>query len=282
MRHILISGMFPVLRLVQTCGQRLGLFRSDSLRVLICHETPEEYHDHFRCYLEDIQKSHCFVNVDQFVAMLSGEKAIVGHNILLTFDDANQSNRMMAEKVLAPMDIKAVFFIPTGFVRCETEQSIAKYVRERLKLPLFVGEPSPLDWNDLQWLIDQGHEIGAHTVSHARLSLLAEDEALQREIIGSGDELERKLGVHVRLFAYPFGDIDSINSVALAMIRERYQICFSGVRGDNGHGVDCMAVRREAIHVQDGLYYNNFFTIGGGSFFYSDARKRLDEMVAVL
>jgi peptidoglycan/xylan/chitin deacetylase (PgdA/CDA1 family) len=47
-------------------------------------------------------------------------------------------------------------------------------------------------------------EIGAHTVSHARISSLPEDAALG-ELAGSRDRLASKLGLPIRHFAFPYG-----------------------------------------------------------------------------
>ena len=47
-------------------------------------------------------------------------------------------------------------------------------------------------------------EIGAHTISHRRLSTLPEGEAAA-EIGGSGNRLREQLGVACRHFAFPFG-----------------------------------------------------------------------------
>ena len=47
--------------------------------------------------------------------------------------------------------------------------------------------------------------IGVHTVSHPRLTLLADDE-VRREIGGAGRLLSNLLGAEQRVLAYPYGD----------------------------------------------------------------------------
>src|ERR1700693_5959009 len=56
----------------------------------------------------------------------------------------------------------------------------------------------------LRSFLDQGFEIGAHTMSHPILPGLAEKE-LSREIGGSKRLLEKQLGLEVRRFCYPRG-----------------------------------------------------------------------------
>jgi peptidoglycan/xylan/chitin deacetylase (PgdA/CDA1 family) len=50
--------------------------------------------------------------------------------------------------------------------------------------------------------------IGAHSLSHPRLSRLPRDEA-RKEIAGSKAVLEELIGRQVTLFAFPYGDFDA-------------------------------------------------------------------------
>jgi peptidoglycan/xylan/chitin deacetylase (PgdA/CDA1 family) len=62
---------------------------------------------------------------------------------------------------------------------------------------------APLGEQDLK-VIDQSHEIGAHTLTHPFLTRLP-DDAVRREIVGSKEFLERVLGHEIRMFCYPNG-----------------------------------------------------------------------------
>jgi peptidoglycan/xylan/chitin deacetylase (PgdA/CDA1 family) len=72
-----------------------------------------------------------------------------------------------------------------------------------------------LSGDELRELADHREvTIGAHSVTHSRLSTLSEEEQ-RHEIVGSKRQLEKLLGREVQLFAYPFGkktDFDSISS----------------------------------------------------------------------
>jgi hypothetical protein len=63
---------------------------------------------------------------------------------------------------------------------------------------------SRLSWEDLRLLLDGGHTLGCHTRSHLWLPRLSLPE-LEWEIPHFRDELERKLGIRVTAFAYPYG-----------------------------------------------------------------------------
>lgn len=83
-----------------------------------------------------------------------------------------------------------------------------------------------LDWDMLAEMVAGGVTVGSHTRSHA---LLADEtpEILRREIEGSRHELEHRLGVPIRHFAYPDGQFNAsaIQAVADAGYRTACTIC---------------------------------------------------------
>jgi len=83
-----------------------------------------------------------------------------------------------------------------------------------------------LDWEMLAEMVANGVTVGSHTRSHA---LLANETAqvLLDEVEGSRHELERRLGVPIRHFAYPDGQFNAnaIEAVAHAGYSTAYTIC---------------------------------------------------------
>ncbi|RPH97308.1 MAG: polysaccharide deacetylase family protein, partial [Lysobacterales bacterium] len=83
-----------------------------------------------------------------------------------------------------------------------------------------------LDWDMLAEMIAGGVTVGSHTRSHA---LLANEtpQVLRDEVEGSRRELEQRLGVPIRHFAYPDGrfSANAIQAVADAGYRTAYTIC---------------------------------------------------------
>jgi peptidoglycan/xylan/chitin deacetylase (PgdA/CDA1 family) len=75
----------------------------------------------------------------------------------------------------------------------------------------------------LRSFLDQGFEIGAHTVTHQILPEL-NNTALLKEVFGSKQLLEDELGQEVRMFCYPRGRYDS------RVIRSVRQSGFLGAR----------------------------------------------------
>ena len=62
----------------------------------------------------------------------------------------------------------------------------------------------PMTWDQLRLLVGAGIEIGSHTRTHPRLSVLAAHE-LEDEIRGSKTRIETALGRPVESFCYPHG-----------------------------------------------------------------------------
>jgi len=61
-----------------------------------------------------------------------------------------------------------------------------------------------LTWDELAEVAAAGVEIGNHSLIHHPLDVLPPDQ-LRAEVTRSHDELEQRLGVQVRSFAYPHG-----------------------------------------------------------------------------
>lgn len=94
--------------------------------------------------------------------------------------------------------------------------------------------------NDLKKLQADGHTIGGHTTTHARLSTIS-SKNLHDEIVYGADLLESYLGTLVRHFAYPLGDFNSINAEVCKLARKRFDYVYTGMRGNNStvvlHGI---------------------------------------------
>lgn len=252
--RILASAYYPI-KLAKAVARPLGLARTNQLRVLLYHDiAPRDYGD-FTAQLQWLKRSWNFVSVEHFAAMASGQEPVRGRNLLLTFDDGFTSNRTVAEAVLNPMGIRALFFVVSELVGIEDREAARRLIAERI-YPGTIAEDLPAHWANMQWsdleaLLDQGHSIGCHTSSHARLSAINSTSGLEREIIASADLLEQRLGVPIEHFSYTFGDLGSFSEAALDVARRRYRFIYSGLRGDNAEGISPLTLRRDSAEFQD-------------------------------
>lgn len=257
------------------------------IRILIYHDIhPDELHV-FEQRITLAAKNYRFIDMNIFQDMMEGRIQISGRNLMLTFDDGFKSNRIVAENILSPMGIKAVFFVLPDFISCEDPQKQKQFIANNIYDGIIQPENvpdyfAPMSWNDLNYLIENGHTVGSHTSTHARLSGIKSSEVLQREIIESGDILQKKLGIPIAHFAYPFGDIQSVDVASLKLAASRYRFVFSGIRGPNNHHVSPIAIRRDPDTIDDSLRYFQFILEGGLSAYYYFDRKKIDCIVSML
>ncbi len=154
--------------------------------------------------------------------------------VLFTFDDGFYSNRLLVEKVLANHNVKALFFLPEGFIGLNENDAynfvIKKIYPTRKTLKGVRDQYRALSWKDVEWLITQGHVVGGHSKQHLRLSTLSVQKQVE-EIVDSANRIEARLGIKISSFAYPFGSVSSINSDSIRFASQRFQYSFSNVRG---------------------------------------------------
>jgi peptidoglycan/xylan/chitin deacetylase (PgdA/CDA1 family) len=224
-----------------------------------------------------------FLGAREFSEICAAGKPVKGRNIFLTFDDGFASNRVVAEQVLRPMRIQAAFFVVTDFIGLEDPAAIRKFIATRI-VPGSDPDAVPaaqrnMSSADLAALLEQGHIVGAHTATHARLSTLRTPADLEREIVGGADALSRLLGAPVDHFAWPFGDMASMSAEAMAVCARRFSFVYSGLRGDNSALGSRHAVRRDAVTPRDSDGLLGAWTEGLADRRYASSRAQLDQVV---
>jgi len=246
---------------------------------LLYHDIAPAEHERFASQLRSVAQRWRFVSPDQFTDMVLGRSPVVGRNVMLTFDDGFVTDRTIAEHILAPLGIRALFFVVPDFVDCVDSDEALRFVAARIRpgsdavsLP---GHLENMTWSDLSALLDCGHTIGAHTRSHARLSDLGSTERLDDEIVGGANLLERRLGVSIDHFAFPFGNLASFSPAALRIARDRFQLIFSGLRGDNANPPPAVGLRREAVPPGAAPALVGSLLEGSADFLYRRQRRQL-------
>ena len=250
--HSLLAAAYQPLRLGNNLLRRVGVRAGSRLRVLLYHDIAPHEQERFASQLRWLAQSWTFVSPQQFEDMMRGDAPIKGANLLLSFDDGFASNRKVAEEILNPIGIKALFFVVSDFMNLaegdDYRAFIARYICPGLTPETLPDHWRNMTWNDLAWLLEAGHTIGSHTRKHARLSELKQANELEAEIIESANVIERNLGVKVEHLAYPFGDLASFSPEALGVAKQRFSFIYTGLRGDNARGAPPpWALRRDVI-----------------------------------
>lgn len=203
--------------------------------------------------------------------------------VTLTFDDGFYSSYQAIKNL---RNRKAIFFVCPEFINHANDPAIwkdffrTKLMREEdFRDPDFCNAVKPASWDNLREIVRLGHTIGSHTLTHARLSRIISTKELEREIIGSAEALEDKLQVPVDTFAYPFGDIKSIDERAWKIISRRYRYCYTGIRGNNIHHGKMRSFRwRDAISPFWTIDLISFTLRGGFDWYYKKARRYMQRI----
>jgi len=186
----------------------------------------------FEDVVQMIDEKYGFIHPDEINAAFDDKSSKI--QVLLTFDDGFLSNRLIAEKILSKYNIKACFFVTEAFVGLRGQDALnfaqANFYPKRDMITSKHTQCDAMDWDDILWLKEQGHIIGAHTQYHPVLSSLSRREK-REEIVISSDLMEEKLACQVRCFAYPFGSLSAVDSDSVGMARERFDLAFSNIRG---------------------------------------------------
>ena len=249
----ILTQIYHPFKFIKKSLEFIGYTSPNSLRVLIFHDIAPNDYVNFELQMRWLSINWNIITPENFSAMISGREKISGKNVLITFDDGFISNRLVAEKILNPLGIKALFFCVSDFINIIDEDEAKTFIKNRICLGWSV-ENLPNHWKNMKWddlaaLLEQGHTIGGHTKSHARLSEITNDFELEDEIISSADFIESKLGITIDHFAYTFGDLNSINQKALDIASKRFKYIYSGIRGNNVK--NNYSIYRDAAAIQD-------------------------------
>lgn len=115
--------------------------------------------------------------------------------IILTFDDGFRNVFDNAVEILQKHQMRGVLFVVANFMGRDNEWDLREgEVREPL-----------MDEGQIRAWLAAGHEIGSHTLTHARLGRLSMRDA-EEEILVSKQRLQDQFGVPVDHFCYPYGE----------------------------------------------------------------------------
>ncbi len=122
------------------------------------------------------------VGVGRIVAAITRKEPLPDRPIAISFDDGWIDQYQSIFPLLVKHGLVGTFYIPSTYP----------------------GGPQTVSWEQLAEMIRAGMEIGSHSQTHADLRSVSEEVAW-REIRMSKVDLEKRLGITVDTFAYPFG-----------------------------------------------------------------------------
>jgi peptidoglycan/xylan/chitin deacetylase (PgdA/CDA1 family) len=178
------------------------------------------------------------VTLDAVADALQGKASLPSRWVCFTFDDARVDNLTVAEPLLAVQGFPMTVFAVSSWTKGLTnpDDSIPQ------------GVEATLGVAGLMELQRRGHCIGAHTVTHPRLTRLA-DEAVHRELLDCRKVLGSVLGKPPEWLAYPYGNVAPR---IMAIARESgYRGAVTTIRDNRVKGRDLHALPR--VMIQPGI-----------------------------
>ena len=185
----------------------------------------------FRMLLQIIMEDHYFINYSDAV-----EKIRSGHidkpYIAISLDDGLKTS-LNAVQIMREFGITGCFFICPSVIGQKDDQKIKEFCSQKIHRPPMEF----LDWDDVEILMKEGHEVGSHSMNHENIGGLPIDR-IQAEIVESFEILRKRTG-GVRHFAWPYGRFSEFTPAAARIVFETgFHSCASGERG-------CHVVKRE-------------------------------------
>jgi peptidoglycan/xylan/chitin deacetylase (PgdA/CDA1 family) len=157
------------------------------------------------------------IDLPDVVASLQRGAAFPEKTVAITFDDGYWSFYAEAFPVLQEFGMTATVFIATGDTRQASSND---------RVPVLEGREM-LGWSQMREMARAGIRFGAHSMTHPDLRALA-DRDVSREILGSKEVLEDRLGEAVSSFAYPFGYFDARSR---AVVQQHFAVGCSDALG---------------------------------------------------
>jgi len=277
---------YPVLRAGKYLRRVLSSEARPDLRVLLYHDVAPAQFDCFVSQLKWLGRRWRFITPSEFEAIVDGEEMPQQDSLLLTFDDGFASNLQVAQYLLQPAGIRALFFVATDFIEQTDAVAARRFICERLKAGVN-PDALPVHWKNMSWsdlavLRKLGHTIGAHTASHQQLCSGVHPEVMRQEIVGGADRLQANLGAPVRHFAFPFGNFVSFSKEAMAIAAQRFEYIYSGLRGNNLPHPQPYALRRDSQTPSDNMPLLGAFLEGASDFRYRPLNAVFDEWAGSL
>jgi peptidoglycan/xylan/chitin deacetylase (PgdA/CDA1 family) len=185
------------------------------------------------------------LSLEEVLQVVRGERPSSRKAVALTFDDGYQDLLEHAVPVLRRFGFPATFFLVSERVGGTNSWDDRH------------GDPPSrlMGWNDAAALAAQGMEIGSHSRTHPFLTNLSESE-MDREIRGSKEVIEDRLGRPVRFFSYPHGLHDERCRRLVASAG--YSGACSTRFGVNGVHTDPFQLRRSEITFYDTAWSFSF------------------------
>ena len=233
---------------------------TDWIRFPFYHHVFEDEKTGFRDQLTYLKNYGEFVSLNDALSLVTNTGPLNGRYFCLTFDDGLKSCHWGATPILSDLNIPAAFYLVTSMIgrSFEPTDPIARNTFS------FKGRDTTLDflsWEECQEMVSAGMTIGSHTVNHARLSVLTDEQCLA-ELTQSKTEIEQRLGLECDHFCAPYGNPDTDFKIShhgnLAQ-SIGYKTFVTGQRGPTRKGDSPLSIKRDHVMANWGIHQLRYF-----------------------
>lgn len=189
-----------------------------------------------------LQRHYRIVSLAEAVELLKSGR-IESPTAVITFDDGYADNFVSLRAVMEETGIPVTLFVATQQVeeQKEFQHDIENSIRGFL----------PLSWQQIRYWSADSAEFEAHTRTHFDCGA-NERSKLEYEIIGSRNDLEFKIGMPAKFFAFPFGQQENMSREAVEIATSCYDYFVSGFGGEN----NCRSEKGDQHLLRKSLYAN--------------------------
>lgn len=148
----------------------------------------------FSAHLDALEsEGYSVVSLKEVADWRNGKAQLPPKTAVLTFDDGFQDFADNAFPLIKAKGWSATVFLPTRWMG----EAETWYGANETSRPL-------MSWEAVKCMHEGGIDFAGHTLTHPNLSRLS-DEEVEKEVRGSIDAIEEKLGMRLPLFAPPYG-----------------------------------------------------------------------------
>ncbi len=199
---------------------------SPGIQFLYFHHIFNDELEGLETALHYLLKRYSFISYSNAVKLLHNGQ--IDKPYLCFSSDDGFKNNLNCLNLFKEYNISCCFFINPAFIG-EDDSLKLNFITKKI-FHLNPGTIKFLNWVDVETLIDQGHEIGSHTMTHKNLNFLS-DENLIYEISNSKITLEKHIG-KINHFSFPYGTCNDFNLNAKSIVFDSgYISCASAMRG---------------------------------------------------
>jgi peptidoglycan/xylan/chitin deacetylase (PgdA/CDA1 family) len=188
----------------------------------------------FRSQMQSLKDAEIpVISLSDYLEWRAGSKEIPETSVIITIDDGYDDLVDVALPILKEFGYPFTFYLYTNFLG---------------------GSGRTLSENEVRALIEGGGELGSHSISHDFLVRAKRkfgdkndyEDWLSKEIKGSKESLEKKFGVAVNSFAYPYGEYNE--SLAKRIAEAGYSSAVTVNGAKSGYETPLYELPRYIIH----------------------------------